>query len=102
MESGIWPDGVGAGGGRKAAPLAEPAQSAHRAISPRALGPGIRRLCLSMPRAALEAGTVQVNPSQGASGAVDRLSFVLPDFTRHSWVGDKARQIWEPRLGRIR
>lgn len=35
-------------------------------------------------------------------GAVDRLAFTLPDFTRHSWVGDKARSTWQPRLERIR
>jgi SAM-dependent methyltransferase len=34
--------------------------------------------------------------------ALDRLPFVLPDFTRHSWVGDRARRTWEPRLNRIR
>ena len=32
----------------------------------------------------------------------DRLPFVLPDFTRHSWVSDGARLTWEPRLERIR
>ena len=32
----------------------------------------------------------------------DRLPFTLPDFTRHSWVADAARQTWEPRLDRIR
>jgi SAM-dependent methyltransferase len=32
----------------------------------------------------------------------DRLPFVLPDFTRHSWVSDSARLTWEPRLERIR
>lgn len=31
----------------------------------------------------------------------DRLPFQLPDFTRTSWVGDVARQVWEPRLRRI-
>jgi hypothetical protein len=36
------------------------------------------------------------------SGAIDRLPFVLPNFTRHSWVGDQARRTWEPRLDRIR
>jgi len=29
------------------------------------------------------------------------LDFVLPDFTRLSWVSDPAREVWEPRLGRI-
>lgn len=32
---------------------------------------------------------------------MERLDFVLPDFTRHSWVSDSAREIWEPRLNRI-
>ena len=31
----------------------------------------------------------------------DRLSYVLPDFTRISWVSDKARATWEPRIQRI-
>lgn len=30
-----------------------------------------------------------------------RLSYVLPDFTRVSWVSDDARTVWEPRLSRI-
>ena len=36
-----------------------------------------------------------------SAGAVDRLPFVLPDFTRHSWVGERARIAWEPRIKRI-
>ena len=32
----------------------------------------------------------------------DRLNFVLPDFTRVTWVSDRAREIWEPRVKRIR
>lgn len=31
----------------------------------------------------------------------DRLSFRLPDFTRVAWVGDHAREVWEPRMRRI-
>jgi hypothetical protein len=31
----------------------------------------------------------------------DRLSYVLPDFTRVSWVSDRARDVWEPRVSRI-
>jgi hypothetical protein len=31
----------------------------------------------------------------------DRLGYVLPDFTRASWVGDRARAVWEPRISRI-
>ena len=38
----------------------------------------------------------------GSAGVIDRLPFALPNFTRHSWVGDQARRIWEPRLDRIR
>ncbi len=37
----------------------------------------------------------------GSAGTIDRLPFALPNFTRHSWVSDQARQIWEPRLNRI-
>jgi hypothetical protein len=36
------------------------------------------------------------------SSAIKRLPFVLPDFTRHSWVNDHARLTWEPRMARIR
>jgi hypothetical protein len=32
---------------------------------------------------------------------MDRLDFSLPDFTRISWVSDRAREVWEPRLRRI-
>ena len=31
----------------------------------------------------------------------DRLTHVLPDFTRISWVNDRARATWEPRISRI-
>ncbi|HEU4925683.1 MAG TPA: class I SAM-dependent methyltransferase [Vicinamibacterales bacterium] len=31
----------------------------------------------------------------------DRLAHVLPDFTRISWVNDRAREVWEPRISRI-
>jgi hypothetical protein len=33
--------------------------------------------------------------------ARERLKYVLPDFTRISWVGDRARAAWEPRIQRI-
>ena len=32
---------------------------------------------------------------------MDRLDFVLPEFTRLSWVSDAARTSWEPRIQRI-
>ena len=32
---------------------------------------------------------------------MERLDFTLPDFTRVSWVSDDARDVWEPRLGRV-
>ena len=31
----------------------------------------------------------------------DRVAYVLPDFTRLSWVNDAARCVWEPRIARI-
>lgn len=31
----------------------------------------------------------------------DRLDFTLPDFTRLSWVDDRAREVWAPRLQAI-
>src|SRR5262245_65392437 len=32
---------------------------------------------------------------------MERLPFVLPDFTRLMWVSDRAREVWQPRLQRI-
>jgi hypothetical protein len=32
---------------------------------------------------------------------LDRLSFQLPEFQRVSWVSDRAREVWEPRIRRI-
>lgn len=31
----------------------------------------------------------------------ERLPFVLPDFTRYSWVSELARSAWEPRIARV-
>jgi SAM-dependent methyltransferase len=33
--------------------------------------------------------------------ALNRLAFVIPDFTRIAWTSDRARAAWEPRLKRI-
>lgn len=33
---------------------------------------------------------------------MERLDFVLPDFTRVIWVSDEARTVWEPRFNQIR
>ncbi len=32
---------------------------------------------------------------------MERLDFVLPEFTRLAWVSDRAEQVWRPRLDRI-
>ncbi|HEY9420080.1 MAG TPA: hypothetical protein VIW92_01575 [Thermoanaerobaculia bacterium] len=32
---------------------------------------------------------------------MERLGFLLPDFTRLAWVNDAARSVWEPRFRRI-
>jgi hypothetical protein len=32
---------------------------------------------------------------------MERLDFTLPEFTRVSWVSDRAKTVWEPRLQRI-
>lgn len=32
---------------------------------------------------------------------LERLDFLLPDFTRIAWASDRARQVWEPRITRI-
>ncbi|MGH9280203.1 MAG: class I SAM-dependent methyltransferase [Acidimicrobiales bacterium] len=36
-----------------------------------------------------------------ATATLDRLRFVLPDFTRLTWVSDHAEAVWRPRLDRI-
>lgn len=36
------------------------------------------------------------------TSTVKRLNFRLPDFTRYNWVSPLARQVWEPRIQRIR
>src|SRR5579883_2302019 len=33
---------------------------------------------------------------------MDRLGFELPEFTRTMWVSDRAREVWDQRLSRIR
>jgi hypothetical protein len=33
---------------------------------------------------------------------MEKLGFTLPEFTRLTWVNDRAREAWEPRLSRIR
>jgi hypothetical protein len=40
-------------------------------------------------------------PARVNAFARERLTYVLPDFTRISWVGDRARATWEPRIQRI-
>ena len=30
-----------------------------------------------------------------------RLDFVLPEWTRHTWASDEARDVWRPRFQRI-
>ena len=45
--------------------------------------------------------TAGTRPETSFIGAIERLPFVLPDFTRHSWVGERARIVWEPRIQRI-
>ena len=39
--------------------------------------------------------------SQGPSTSMRRLPFRLQDFTRISWTSDSAREVWQPRIGRI-
>lgn len=35
------------------------------------------------------------------TSTMHRLPFTMHDFTRSTWVSDRAREVWEPRLGRI-
>jgi hypothetical protein len=42
-----------------------------------------------------------ISPAFQSARAPERLPFVLHDFTRHSWAGERARFQWEPRLARI-
>jgi hypothetical protein len=46
--------------------------------------------------------SVQESITGVSYGLRDRLPFVLPEFTRYSWVSEGARLTWEPRLDRIR
>src|SRR5262249_23677413 len=57
-------------------------------------GPGPRRLAWRPHRPEPRRRTERLS-------AMDRLPFVLPDFTRQMWVGDAARTVWAPRLRRI-
>ena len=34
--------------------------------------------------------------------ATERLPFQLPDFTRVSWVSERARGVWQPRIAKVR
>jgi hypothetical protein len=45
--------------------------------------------------------TAELAPSAVDPIYQDRLDFTLPDFTRWSWVSDRARDVWEPRIHRI-
>jgi hypothetical protein len=36
------------------------------------------------------------------TSVIERLPFRLPDFTRVTWVSEHARQVWQPRVTRIR
>ena len=47
-----------------------------------------------------ETAQATVNAAEKAF-ELDRLQYVLPDFTRVSWVSDSARAVWEPRIHRI-
>ncbi len=48
------------------------------------------------------AASCGVSPAgEASSPLLERLDFVLPDFTRLSWVSEKAREVWQPRLHRI-
>ena len=38
---------------------------------------------------------------QSFTGTMERLDFRLPDFTRMSWVSDRAREVWQPRVHRL-
>jgi SAM-dependent methyltransferase len=49
----------------------------------------------------MTSGTSTPSPSAVEAFQRDRLPHVLPDFTRISWVNDRAREIWQPRLARI-
>ena len=53
----------------------------------------------AMPETLLDPSVVL--PAQSDGAPMDRLDFTLPDFTRIAWVGDRAREVWAPRLGRI-
>src|SRR5262245_32522310 len=41
------------------------------------------------------------NKAGEAAVVMRRLDFVLPDFARVTWVSDRARKVWEPRISSI-
>lgn len=45
--------------------------------------------------------TPRIEPGRAAAPAMERLDYALPDFTRFMWVGDQARDVWQPRLERV-
>lgn len=47
------------------------------------------------------ATTTAITRTGGEFAVMQRLPFVLPDFTRLMWVSDEAREVWAPRLQRI-
>ena len=46
-------------------------------------------------------GTAIRSPLANEAFRRDRLAHVLPDFTRLSWVNDRAQTVWAPRITRI-
>lgn len=42
-----------------------------------------------------------MNPAMAVGPGMERLDFTLPEFTRISWVSDRARDVWHPRLSLI-
>lgn len=49
----------------------------------------------------MTSGAPTRSPAATESFQRDRLPHMLPDFTRISWVNDRARGVWEPRITRI-
>jgi 2-polyprenyl-3-methyl-5-hydroxy-6-metoxy-1,4-benzoquinol methylase len=64
---------------------------------------GEESLPTASQRASAEASAASppLEPAPPEAHDMDRLGFVLPDFTRFAWVSDTARDVWESRLNRL-
>src|SRR5215813_11210230 len=64
--------------------------------------PGARTARAARERRMTRPDSAAVGPVTACEAfELDRLPHVLPDFTRVSWVSDRAHGVWEPRIARV-